>query len=319
MPLQATPLELYEAIFLIRSVEEAVRRLYPSDVMKTPVHLSIGQEAIVAGVCLALKRTDHVFGTYRNHALYLAKGGDIDKFFAELFGRIDGAAKGKAGSMHISAPEAGFMASSAIVSSIIPVALGDAYSSLYQGRQAITAVFFGDGATEEGVFWESLNFASLKNLPLLFVCENNELAIHAHLRDRQSYSIPDVCRGFNLNVFSQNLRDPMEIHLMAREAVGFIRASQRPALIHLRYHRHLEHVGIAEDFNCGYRCKEDYADWYASDPVVLQRESLLALGMDDERILEIEAAIAAKVESSLRKGLESSYPGACELLEDVMA
>ncbi len=177
---------LYRAMYRIRRLEEEVARVYPSDKIKSPVHLSIGQEAVSVGVCEALEPQDIVFGTYRGHALYLAKGGDMRRMVAELYGKATGCTGGKGGSMHLIDSDRGVMGTSAVVGTTIANAVGYAYALRYRRRNAIVASFFGDGATEEGVFAESLNFAALKKLPILFVCENNQYAIHTHQSRRQS-------------------------------------------------------------------------------------------------------------------------------------
>ena len=180
---------LYKALYRIRRVEEEIARVYPSDRIKSPVHLSIGQEAVSVGVCEALRPQDIVFGTYRGHALYLAKGGALKPMLAELYGKATGCARGKGGSMHLISLEAGMMGASAVVGTTIANAVGYAYALRLQRQEAIVASFFGDGATEEGVFGESLNFAALKRLPILFVCEN--LLRHRRLRawrDSLSYA-----------------------------------------------------------------------------------------------------------------------------------
>src|SRR5262249_15627192 len=172
-------------------VEEEIARAYPSDKIKSPVHLSIGQETVSVGVCEALEPRDVVFGTYRGHALYLAKGGDLKAMIAELYGKATGCTKGKGGSMHLIDAARGVMGTSAVVGTTIANAVGYAYALRYRRSDAIVASFFGDGATEEGVFAESLNFAALKRLPILFVCENNQYAIHTHQTQRQAN--PAIC------------------------------------------------------------------------------------------------------------------------------
>ena len=155
---------LYRKLLLVRQVEEAIRTHYASDDMKTPVHLGIGGEAISVGVCHCLPAKASTFGTYRNHALYLAVTDDTDGFFAELFGKESGPGKGKAGSMHLCRPDCGLMATSAVVATTIPLAVGAALANAYRKDSTPVAVFFGDGAVEEGVFWESVNFACLHRL-----------------------------------------------------------------------------------------------------------------------------------------------------------
>src|SRR5262249_9952178 len=158
----------YRALYLIRRVEEEIARVYPTDKIKSPVHLAIGQEAVSVGVCEALRPGDVVSGTYRSHALYLAKGCDLPRMLAELYGKVTGCARGKGGSMHLIDPAAGVLGTSAVVGTTVPIAVGYAYAQKVKGRGALTASVFGDGAVEEGAFHESLNFAALRRLPVLF-------------------------------------------------------------------------------------------------------------------------------------------------------
>lgn len=300
--------QLYRKIFLIRTAEETIREIYPTDVMKTPVHLSHGQEAIAAGVCQALRSADQVFGTYRGHALYLAKGGDLDHFFGELYGNVSGIARGKAGSMHISCPAAGFLASSAIVGSILPVALGGAFSAKYRDQDQIAAVFFGDGATEEGVFWETLNSAAKLQLPLLMVCEDNGLAIHAHKQDRQAYDLAEAVKAFGIPIVAEEGTDPEKIYTLSVEAVKTVKNSGGPYFMHLHYHRYLEHVGIHDDYNAGYRQKENFQHWREVDPLALERQKLLDIGMTDTEISELEKAVSREIKDSIRRVEAADLP-----------
>ncbi len=189
----------YKSLYRIRRVEEEIIHIYPTDKIKSPIHLSIGQEAISVGVCEALKADDVVFGTYRGHAMYLAKGGDLKKMIAELYGKVTGCAKGKGGSMHLIDIEKGVMGTSAIVGTTIPLAVGYAYSLKYKQSDSIAVSFFGDGAVDEGAFHESMNFAALKKLPVLFVCENNLYAIHSHhLKRHHSNNISERARTYGM-------------------------------------------------------------------------------------------------------------------------
>ena len=177
--------KFYREVYRIRRVEEEVARVYPTDKVKSPVHLPIGQEAVSVGVCQALRRTDVAFGTYRSHALYLAKGGDLKKMIAKLYGKATGCAKGKGGSMHLVDIEAGMMGTSAVVGTSIPHSVGYAYAVKLRRQDKVVVDFFGDGAVDEGVWHESMSFAALKKLPVIFICENNQYAIHAHQRTHQ--------------------------------------------------------------------------------------------------------------------------------------
>ena len=164
---------LYRAMLRIRRVEEAIAERYAAQEMRCPVHLSIGQEAVAAGVCAALMQQDGVFSNHRAHAHYLAKGGDLTAMLAEIYGKAEGCCKGIGGSMHMIDLSAGFMGAVPIVGATVPLAVGAAWAARLRGEDRVIAVFFGDGTFEEGAVYESINFAVLHSLPVLFVCENN--------------------------------------------------------------------------------------------------------------------------------------------------
>src|SRR6266404_4175981 len=240
----------YRALYRIRRVEEEIAAVYPTDKIKSPVHLSIGQEAVSVGVCAALQPQDVVFGTYRGHALYLAKGGSMRALVAELFGKETGCTRGKGGSMHLIAPEQGVMGMSAVVGTTIANAVGYAYALRYRREGAIVASFFGDGATEEGVFAESLNFAVLKRLPILFICENNQYAIHTHQSRRQG--TPDICaraRGHGLAAERINGNDLPLLCDRAEDLVAGVRAGAGPRFLEILTYRWKEHVGPSQDYH----------------------------------------------------------------------
>ncbi len=311
-------IELYKKLYLIRRAEKRIQEHYPEDEMKTPMHMSMGEEAIVAGVCEALGKKSQVFGTYRSHALYLSKTGETDKFFAEMYGKATGGAKGKAGSMHLSAPEAGLMGTSAIVASIIPAATGAAFANKMKKNKKIVAVFFGDGAVDEGNFWESLNIACLMKLPILFVCEDNELAIHTFTSQRQGYkSITDIVSKFNCNLFQKITTDAESVFQLARRALKGIRTTQKPSFLYLKYYRYLEHVGINEDFDAGYRSREEFEKWHKKDPIILQRKKLLKLGVKEKEIIKLEKKIDRQIEKSIKLAKKALFPAKSETYQDV--
>jgi TPP-dependent pyruvate/acetoin dehydrogenase alpha subunit len=313
-----TSLELYRKVLLTRRSEEAIIRHYAEDEMKTPMHMSMGEEAIAAGVCQALGPADALFGTYRSHALFLARTGDTDGFFGEMYGKVTGTARGKAGSMHLAAPEQGYMTSSAVVGSCIPLALGAAFARKRQGQAAIACTFFGDGAAEEGVFWESLNVASVMKLPVLFVCEDNGFAVHSTKDVRQGFrSLPDTVRTFDCTVHSDDTTDVEAIYRAARRVVEGIRRTGRPALMHLKCYRYLEHVGVGEDFAAGYRDRAECDRWRARDCVEHQRRRLLQLGLPVESLTLLEGEIEERVQLSVARAKAAPFPGAEELLRGV--
>lgn len=313
-------LELYKKLYLIRRAEEKICEHYAADEMKTPMHMSMGEEAITVGICHALKEEDQVFGTYRSHAIYLAKTGDTDDFFAEMYGKDTSLLKGKGGSMHLCAPEYGFMGTSAIVASIIPVAVGAAFANKRQGNGKLAAVFFGDGAVDEGNFWESLNVACLMKLPVLFVCEDNGFAVHTPTSKRQGYkSITDIVSRFNCNVLQEKTTDVATIYKLTHEAIKLIKTTQMPCFMHLRYYRYLEHVGVNEDFDAGYRSREEFEEWYKKDPIKLQREKILSHSIGEAEVLRVEKEIDSKVENSLKLAKEAPFAEDNELYRGVFA
>jgi TPP-dependent pyruvate/acetoin dehydrogenase alpha subunit len=282
-------LELYRRLFLIRRAEEKVREEYSKDKMKTPVHLSVGQEAIAVGVCHALSKDAKVFGTYRSHALYLAMTEDTDGFFAELYGKVTGPARGKAGSMHLAAPARGFIATSAVVASTIPLAVGAALAQAYRGSSAVVAVFLGDGALEEGSFWESLNFTCLKKLRVLFVCEDNGLAIHSPRSGRQGFrSILEVLKGFKCDTLQGDGSDLSFCVSATRQLLKQMTDEPRPAFLHLNCVRLLEHVGIGEDFDAGYRRRPSSEEGAFLDPLRRFENELRQGGVTNNLLTQIQ-------------------------------
>ena len=304
---------LYRALYRIRRLEEEIARVYPTDKIKSPVHLSIGQEAVSVGVCAALEKQDVVFGTYRGHALYLAKGGDMNAMMAELFGKAGGCAKGKGGSMHLIAPEVGVMGTSAVVGTTIANALGYAYALKVRRENAIVVSFFGDGATEEGVFAESLNFAVLKKLPILFVCENNQYAIHTHQSRRQG--TPAICeraRAFGLP--AERIENNDVFHILGNSLVAAtdIRAGEGPRFLEVMTYRWKEHVGPGDDYHLGFRAEEEARPWIENDQLL--RVAELVKPAERERI---EDEVAAEIKEAFAFAEASPFPEPEELYTDV--
>jgi acetoin:2,6-dichlorophenolindophenol oxidoreductase subunit alpha len=316
--MKQTNLEMYRRMYLIRKAEETIQEYYAQDRMKTPMHMSMGEEAIVAGVVQALNPEDQVLGTYRSHALYLAKTGETDLFFAEMHGKATGMAQGKSGSMHLSSPDKGLLCCSAIVASSIPIAMGAAYANKYLKNGKRVAVFFGDGATDEGVFWETVNFACLKKLPMLFVCEDNGFAVHTPRQQRHGFSsLNKVIANFDCNVFEEKSTDPAVIFETTRKALATMEQNGRPCFLRLHYYRYLEHVGINEDFEAAYRPKSEYLEWLKVDPIAMQREKLAALGFYPQQVQEVDLAIDCQIARSTDFATESAYADACELHKGV--
>lgn len=306
---------LYRILYRIRRVEEEIARVYPTDRIKSPVHLSIGQEAVSVGVCAALQPADVVFGTYRGHALYLAKGGDLKRMLAELYGKVDGCARGKGGSMHLIDRSAGVQGMSAVVGTTIANAVGYAYALKYRRlpEQPIVASFFGDGATEEGVFAESLNFAALKHLPILFVCENNQYAIHTHQSRRQA--TPDICgRARSLGLPTERFEeDDVELLLDRSSYVTRrIRAGEGPWFFEVLTYRRQEHVGPGQDYHLGYRTEAEAQPWIERDAI-----RHLAEAIDPIVREQIETAVEEEIRAAFAFAEASPFPAPADLYADV--
>jgi TPP-dependent pyruvate/acetoin dehydrogenase alpha subunit len=303
---------LYRSLYRIRRVEEEVARAYPGDRIKSPVHLSIGQEAASVGVCEALRPDDVVFGSYRGHALYLAKGGDLNAMIAELYGKAGGCARGKGGSMHLIDPEAGVMGTSAVVGTTIPNAIGYAYALRFRGRDSVVASFFGDGATEEGVFAESLNFAALKTLSVLFVCENNRYAIHTHQNRRQALdAICERARAHGVPAERVEDNDVLRLHERVREVLPRVRAGGGPYFFEVMTYRWHEHVGPGRDYHLGFRTEDEARPWVENDQV-----HRLAAMVEPGRRAAIEEEVAEEIAEAFAFAEAGPFPGPEELYTD---
>lgn len=318
--MNSTELEaLYTRALLVRLSEKQIMKEYFQDDMKTPVHLGIGAEAIATGVHFAAPKDSLYFGTYRNHALYLACSDDTDSFFGEMYGKVNGCAKGKAGSMHMSAPEHGLIATSAVVATTIPVAAGAALAAQYKGTGQVVICQFGDGAVEEGAFFETMNFASLKNLPLLLVCEDNELAIHSTRVERKGFDFfSEMAKTFGFEFGDGDGSDATVVVDKTRDILGRMKKNGKPGLLHFNYFRFLEHVGPLEDFDKGYRSKpNDLIERW--DPIPKLHKKCLTAGISEKRLQEIETSLLARIDKSVTKAKQSPFPVASELYTDVWA
>jgi TPP-dependent pyruvate/acetoin dehydrogenase alpha subunit len=303
----------YRSLYRIRRVEERIAEVYPTDKIQSPVHLSIGQEAVSVVVCEALQPGDVVFGTYRCHAFYLAKGGNLNKMIAELYGKATGCAGGKAGSMHLIDTSAGVMGASAVVGTTIPHAVGYALALKMQRKPGVVACFMGDGAVEEGVFHESLNFAALKQVPVVFVCENNGYAIHSHQRTRQAFAgIAELARSYGIPAERVEDLNVVKLHAKVKTAIDEARQGGGPRFFEVPCYRWKEHVGPNEDFNAGYRPRVEAEPWYASDAL-----RGLADDLPEGRRGAIEEEVEAEIQEAFRFAEASPFPEDHELYADM--
>jgi len=310
--------KMLKDMLLIRIAEERLAEIYPEGGMRTPTHFSIGQEAVSVGVCNALKKGDAVFASHRCHAAYLAKGGSLKKLAAELFGRTGGSCRGRSGSAHLSAPENNMYAAP-ILSAMIPVAAGAALSFKMDKKKNVAAVFFGDAALEEGVFAESVNFAVVKELPVLFVCENNFFSTHTHIKYRQpAEPIFKRVRGFSVATEQVNGNDVGAVYKTALACVDAMRKRPRPYFIECVTYRFREHVGPLYDFQNPYRTEKEVRSWMARCPISnLERDMLARSEIKPAGIEKMRLECRSEVDAAIRFAGSSPWPKKEDLLRDV--
>lgn len=264
----------------IRRAEETLADLYPAQEMRTPTHFSIGQEAVAVGVCATLHQADAIYSGHRCHAHYLAKGGNLDAMVAELYGKETGCARGRGGSVHLSDPAAGVLASSAILGQTMAVAVGTALAFAMDGLPRVAVCFFGDGTVEEGIFHETLNFAVVKKVPVLFVCENNGYSTHTRLDVRQPAGVTIQARAAAYGMPSQAVdgNDVFAVYEAAAAAVARCRRGGGPAFLECATYRWREHVGPLWDYDKGYRTKAEVDTWIARCPIQAATRRLIGDG-----------------------------------------
>lgn len=315
-------IELYKAMLKIRMAEETLAARYSEWEMRCPVHLCSGQEAIAAGVCLNLNRQDYVLSNHRSHGHYLAKGGNLKAMFAEIYGKVTGTSRGKGGSQHLTDQNAGFLAATPIVGGVIPVALGVAFASVLKGEKRVTVVFLGDAATEEGVFSESLNFASLKKLPIIFVCENNLYSVYSPLSVRQPKKRRNVAIARSYGLFSENGNgnNVEDVFFTALKAVRHVRLGKGPAYIEFVTYRFREHCGPNYDNNIGYRDEAEYLSWRRKCPLDSYEKFLLkGKHITESKVIELKKEIQLEVDEAISYAKESPFPKVGEKDQHVYA
>lgn len=313
---------LYYEMLRIRMIEEKIAELYPEQEMRCPVHLCIGQEAVAAGVCAHLARVDYVLSGHRSHGHYLAKGGDLKAMMAELYGRLTGCSGGKGGSMHLVDLSVGFLGATPIVGSTIPIAVGTALGSMMRGEPRVTVIFFGEGATEEGVFHESINFAALKQLPVVFVCENNLYSVYSPLSVRQprGREVFLLARGHEVESHQGDGSDVVEVSRLAEQAIRKAREGGGASFVEFKTYRWREHCGPYYDNHLGYRTEEEFLEWKRRDPIEMFGTSLLNEGvLPSQGVHEMTTSLKAEIEEAVAFAKASPFPEEDLLVRDVYA
>jgi len=310
-------LRLYRTMVTIREFEEAAGRLSKEARIPGIVHLYVGQEAVATGVCAHLAPDDYITSTHRGHGHLIAKGGDIRRMFAELFGRATGYNKGKGGSMHIADLDLGMLGANGIVGAGAPIAVGAAFAAKYRGRGQAVACFFGDGASNIGAFHEAANMAALYKLPLLFVCENNLYGEYTRQdREMAVVNVSDRAAAYGMPGLSVDGMDVLAVYAAAGEALARARGGGGPTFLECKTYRYYDHVGV------GYGEEERPADereyWRSRDPLLLFRERLIAEGKATADECEaVVSEVRAQVEEAIAYGESSPWPDPSSVLEDV--
>jgi len=301
--------KFYFEMLRIRLIEERISEIYHEQEMRCPVHLSVGQEATAVGVCNALAKEDFAVSTHRSHAHFLAKGGDLKAMLSELYGKKTGCAEGKGGSMHLVDPTIGFYAVP-IVGSTIPIGAGIALGLKMQNKSQVGVAFFGDAATEEGVFTESLNYAALGNLPVIFVCENNLYSVYSPLSVRQApgRDLIKIAESHGVEAFKSDGNDVATIYDITKKAVEKARDGYGPTLLELETYRTLEHCGPNNDNHIGYRTEKEYNSWKSKDPLIKLANKLTDNKNFSQDIQDMTNTINLEIDEAFSYAKSASYP-----------
>lgn len=301
--------DLFIRIKYIREVEEFISSQYISGLFRCPVHLSIGQEGIAAGVSAHLRIEDRVISTHRSHAHYLAKGGSLYKFFCELMGRVEGCCGGRGGSMHIFDDEVGFMGSVPIVGSALPIAGGIASYLKQEGKDNIAVCYLGDASLETGQFYESLNFISLWKLPILIILEDNGYSTYApkELRQPLDIDLKHIVESFGISFSEGSGDDPFEVYNISREQVKIVR-SGHPCLVRFSTYRLLEHCGPNRDDDLNYRRREELNLFESRDPILKMKREISNLNFN-EWAKEISEQIKFEVLENFERAKITPFAG----------
>ena len=308
---------LHYSMLRIRRIEEALAKRYTEQEMRCPMHLCIGQEAIAAGVGAALLVSDKMYSNHRAHGHYLAKGGNLNSMIAELYGRASGCCGGRGGSMHMIDLGVGFMGATPIVGGTVPLAVGSAWASKLQKKIDVTVIFLGDGCFEEGVVHESLNFATLHHLPILFVCENNDFSVYTRRNERQpDRSIHQIAAAHGIKTAHGDGNDIELVLNLVNKAVEDLRMGKGPWFLEFTAYRWREHCGPDFDDHLEYRSVEEIEGGKAACPIErFEKNALAAALFSKAEIEKMERDIKTEIDQSFTFALADRKP----TLEDARA
>lgn len=314
-------LGLYKQMLLIRAAEQRLGEAYKQGDIPGPVHLYIGQEAVAVGVCAHLRDADWITSTHRGHGHFLAKGGDLQAMFAELYGKASGICKGKGGSMHVADVSKGILGANGIVGGGIGIATGAALAAQLGSHQTVSVAFFGDGASNQGVFAESMNIASLWKLPLIFVCEANGYSEFSTTASVTAGHIADRPRSYGIEVHEVDGNDVLAVSQVAKACVDKARAGQGPSFIQASTYRIRGHVETEQSIlQRPYRTAEEVEAWRLRDPLVKARQQLLqTCGGDEALALGVEGEVEAAVKLAFERAQAAEDPAPWSAQQDMFS
>ena len=311
-------IELYRKMLEIRCFEEKVYDLYGQNLVPGTIHLYAGQEAVAVGVCANLREDDYITSTHRGHGHCIAKGAQLNRVMAEILGKKTGYCKGKGGSMHIADFSVGMLGATAVVGAGLPIAAGAGLSIKLKKTDQVIACFFGDGASNQGTFHEAINMASIWNLPVLFVCENNLYAMGTHqTRVMAIENIADRASAYGIPGVAVDGNDVLAVYEAAHEAVDRARKGEGPTLIECKTYRHKGHSRFDP---ATYRPKEEVEEWMKRDPIAQFKVKIFEMrALTEEETNKIEQEVATAVEDAVKFATESPQPAPEEALENVFS
>lgn len=301
--------KFYFQILKIRKVEEKLAEIYRYEKIRCPMHLSIGQEAIAVAVSNNLKKNDQIVSNHRNHAHYLARGCSLKKMFAEMYGKKSGSNGGRGGSMNLFSREKNFMISSPIVGNSIPVGVGLALEKKINKKKDIVCIYLGDAATEEGVFYESLNFAKLHSLKCLFIIENNFYSVYTSIKKRRKNGLDEIYNLLNIKSYILDATNIIKCNKKIEEAINYIKKKSKPAMIFVKTYRFLEHCGPNNDDLLNYRSLYEINKWKKKCTLtILERDLFKSKNINYTTKKNYLAKINHEIKEALKFAENSSFP-----------
>ena len=310
----------YKKMKRIRLLEERINKEFKKQQMRTPLHSCIGQEAIAVGVCNHLTQQDTIYSNHRSHGHYIAKGGDMGKLVAELYNRQTGCSKGRGGSMHIIDRTCGMELTSSIVAGTVPVATGNALAYTLKKKNNVSVAYFGDGASEEGCVYESICFAAVRNLPIVYVCENNFYAMYTALGKREpTEHIADKFSNI-LTTYIVDGNNIEEVEEIAKEAIAYARNRKGPVFLECETYRFMNHYESASAKDFWYRDVEEWKEWVEKCPIKrLEHKIIESDGNLRAQLSDIDAGIVKEIDEAFKFAMSSEYPNPQDLYEGMWA